>query len=116
MLVKIIGTFFASKTLNTPEDVAGYLPAFTNLDVPTLLKLYPDRDPNFSSPYGSGSGTTPGTGAEYKRAASILGDVLMLGPRRLFQSRAAAKGTKTYGYIFSDPQDIPLVAGGGGTY
>ena len=42
-------------------------------DLQKLLELYPD-DPALGSPFGTGNNTF-GAGAEYKRAAAIIGDV-----------------------------------------
>jgi hypothetical protein len=98
-----IGTYFAPKNVNSESQIIADLPNWTKIDPKQLIALYPNNNGNFSSPYGSGTGSGSGqNGPTFKRESSILGDIIMLAPARQFLSRAADKGTKVYGYLFSD--------------
>jgi hypothetical protein len=63
-----------------------------------LLQLYP-QDPAQGSPYDTGTqnALTP----EFKRMASILGDLVFQAPRRLFLNTVAAE-QNTWSYCTSD--------------
>jgi hypothetical protein len=89
--------------VNSESQIIADLPNWTKIDPKQLVALYPNNNGNFSSPYGSGTGSGSGqNGPTFKRESSILGDIIMLAPARQFLSRAADKGTKVYGYLFSD--------------
>ncbi|KDQ18084.1 hypothetical protein BOTBODRAFT_549180 [Botryobasidium botryosum FD-172 SS1] len=88
------GTIFIPNP-QTPADVVAFftaqLPGLTfNINDITafksLLALYPDN-PAAGSPYGTGNETF-GRSAEYKRAASIYGDLIFEAPRRDFLRHA----------------------------
>jgi hypothetical protein len=78
------GTIFVNGTaMNTEQDIINWLTArfpglyFSITDVPAvreLLKHYP-TDPAAGSPYGTGDETF-GQGPQYKRFASLFGDLL----------------------------------------
>ncbi|KAJ6469165.1 esterase 1, partial [Mycena vitilis] len=88
----------------------------------TLLGLYPD-DPALGSPFNTGNDTF-GFSGEYKRAAALLGDLLIQAPRRSWSQTASDRGTKVFSYLFVDPQpenpsylvahlsELPYVYGG----
>ncbi|KAJ7889615.1 esterase 1 [Mycena leptocephala] len=54
-------------------------------------------------PFNTGTDTF-GFSSEYKRAAALLGDVLIQAPRRFWSQTASAGGTTVYSYMFIDPQ------------
>ncbi|KAJ6535180.1 esterase 1 [Mycena sp. CBHHK59/15] len=68
----------------------------------TLLTLYPDI-PALGCPFDTGNDTF-GYSSEYKRAAALLGDLLIQAPRRRWSQTASAQGTKVFSYMFTDPQ------------
>ncbi|KAJ7430414.1 esterase 1 [Mycena galericulata] len=67
-----------------------------------LLSLYPD-DPALGCPFDTGNDTF-GFSPEYKRAAALVGDLVIQAPRRFWSRAASEAGTKVYSYIFTDPQ------------
>ncbi|KAJ7216322.1 esterase 1 [Mycena pura] len=79
----------------------GGAPALANA-IGTLLELYPD-DPALGCPFGTGNNTF-GFSSEYKRAAALLGDLLIQAPRRSWSQTASQQGTTVYSYLFTDPQ------------
>ncbi|KAI0322476.1 Carboxylesterase [Amylostereum chailletii] len=87
--------------------VANYTPSprgnvTLKVGVEILVFLYPD-DPAEGSPYGTGN-TTLGMGAQFKRAASIVGDLIFQGQRRIWSQTASSRGTKSYAYVFTENQ------------
>ncbi|CAE6511142.1 unnamed protein product [Rhizoctonia solani] len=78
--------------------------------VKELLSLYP-TSPAAGSPYGTGNETF-GRGAQYKRFASLFGDLTFQAPRRDFLRSAAKFGVPTWSYIFKERSlDYPLEYG-----
>ncbi|KAG9124351.1 hypothetical protein FRC07_011950 [Ceratobasidium sp. 392] len=104
------GTIFVNGTsLNTEQDIVNWATAhFTGLDtgitnetaVRELLKYYPD-DPAAGSPYGTDNETF-GQGAQYKRYASMVGDLIFQAPRRDHLRKTAKFGVKSWSYIFAE--------------
>ncbi|CAE6402436.1 unnamed protein product [Rhizoctonia solani] len=68
--------------------------------VKELLSLYP-TSPAAGSPYGTGNETF-GRGAQYKRFASLFGDLAFQAPRRDFLRSAIKFGSPTWSYIFKE--------------
>ncbi|KAF8608509.1 alpha/beta-hydrolase [Ceratobasidium sp. AG-I] len=101
--------FFNTASPNNEQDVinmlAGWFPGFSSDNSSTLLRellQYYPASPDAGSPYGTGNETF-GQGAQYKRVASILGDIAFQAPRR-DQLRAAIKfGVKARSYVMSEP-------------
>ncbi|KAG8718942.1 hypothetical protein FRC08_004014 [Ceratobasidium sp. 394] len=104
------GTLFVNGTsMNSEQDIINWATArFTGLDtgitnktaVRELLKHYPD-DPAAGSPYGTGNETF-GQGAQYKRYASMLNDLLFQAPRRDHLRTATNFGVKSWSYMFTE--------------
>ncbi|KAG8710874.1 hypothetical protein FRC09_020891 [Ceratobasidium sp. 395] len=104
------GTLFVNGgSLNTEQDIFNWATAhFTGLNtgitnetaVRELLKYYP-ADPAAGSPYGTGNNTF-GQGDEYKRYASIIGDLLFQAPRRNHLKIATSFGVRTWSYIMAE--------------
>ncbi|KAK7041835.1 hypothetical protein VNI00_009124 [Paramarasmius palmivorus] len=69
-----------------------------------ILQLYPDV-PALGSPFNTGNETF-GLPTGYKRLAAIYGDVAFQSQRRLWQQTAANAGVKSFGYLFTQPNDI----------
>ncbi|CAE6417154.1 unnamed protein product [Rhizoctonia solani] len=65
-----------------------------------LLGLY-STSPADGSPYGTGNETF-GRGAQYKRFASLFGDLGFQAPRRDFLRSSRKYGTPTWSYIFKE--------------
>ncbi|KAG8728965.1 hypothetical protein FRC11_009813, partial [Ceratobasidium sp. 423] len=61
-----------------------------------LLKYYP-ADPSAGSPYNTGNDTF-GKAAQYKRAASVIGDLVFDAPRRDFLQVATKLGVSAWSY------------------
>ncbi|KAF8608522.1 alpha/beta-hydrolase [Ceratobasidium sp. AG-I] len=109
------GTIFTTNP-NTTSDVVSFLTAqlpgltfgITNTTtVNQLLNYYP-TDPSAGSPYNTGNNTF-GRSAQYKRAASVIGDVLFEAPRRDFLKVATSLNVPAWSYQFAqtgldDPQ------------
>ncbi|KAJ1304675.1 hypothetical protein OPQ81_005814 [Rhizoctonia solani] len=68
--------------------------------VKELLSLYP-TSPAAGSPYGTGNETF-GRGAQYKRFASLFGDLAFQAPRRDFLRTAIKFGAPSWSYIFKE--------------
>ncbi|KAG8776403.1 hypothetical protein FRC12_000921 [Ceratobasidium sp. 428] len=100
------GTWFTSNP-ETEEDIVTFLTAAYpgqdyELDVNAtrkLLSFYPD-DITEGSPYNTGNETF-GRNKEYKRAASLIGDLCCTAPRRHFTHNAVARGQPVWSYLFS---------------
>ena len=67
-----------------------------------ILELYPNV-PALGSPFGTGNETF-GLDPVYKQASAILGDLTFTSLRRQLAQVNARHGTKTYAYLFTDPQ------------
>ncbi|KAF9265365.1 carotenoid ester lipase precursor [Marasmius fiardii PR-910] len=90
------GTVFALSSLNvtTDDDVREYLktvllpPDVSDEDVSEIMRVYP-ADPSQGSPYNTGplNAITP----QFKRLASIQGDVVFQGPRRFLLQSLSGK-------------------------
>lgn len=81
---------------------AGGASAAQQTQIDALIQLYPD-DPAQGSPYGTGSNIF-GLGSEYKRAASMAGDIWFHSIRRAWNQAASAQGVPVFAYLFTDPQ------------
>ncbi|KAG8712189.1 hypothetical protein FRC08_014920 [Ceratobasidium sp. 394] len=105
------GTVFVNGTVaNTEQDIINWVTArFPGLNfgvsnitaVKELLKYYPNAQAA-GSPYNTGNETF-GQGAQYKRFASIVGDVAFQAPRRDHLKTANKFGVKTWSYMMSEP-------------
>ncbi|KAJ8074545.1 hypothetical protein PM082_015447 [Marasmius tenuissimus] len=107
--VKDEGTIFINKT--TPETEKNvtdwllfqepglYFGISNETAVAELLKLYP-ADPAAGSPYGTGSETF-GVAAQYKRLASLVGDLIFEASRRDHVRTATKDGVDVWSYFFN---------------
>ncbi|KAG9118566.1 hypothetical protein FRC07_006866, partial [Ceratobasidium sp. 392] len=68
--------------------------------VKELLKFYP-IDPAAGSPYGTGNETF-GLAAQYKRLASVVGDLIFQASRRDFLRTATKFGVKAWSGLFTE--------------
>jgi len=109
------GTAFTPHALASVADLELFLLALYNPETSSddaaitaeLLQLYPDMNSEFSSPYGTGAAPNPGFGAEFKRGASILGDLAFLALRRDFIDKSTThKHTRSYAYLFADAEAV----------
>ena len=75
-----------------------YYPNITDSDMNQILYLYPD-DPTQGAPYGTGNlyQITP----QWKRAASLLGDIALVAVRKAFTQTMAALGAPVWAYCTS---------------
>ncbi|KAL0959989.1 hypothetical protein HGRIS_011646 [Hohenbuehelia grisea] len=100
------GTTLSPSTLNSDTDFVNYIqalfPTATSTAITDTTTLYPD-DPTVGSPYNTGTNTF-GLSSQYKRIASLIGDVFYVAGNRRFKVSAAAASVPVYGYRFSDPQ------------
>ncbi|QRW13402.1 carbohydrate esterase family 10 protein [Ceratobasidium sp. AG-Ba] len=104
------GTVFLNGTsMNTEQDIINWLTVrlpglyfgMSNVTaIQELLKLYP-TDPAVGSPYGTGNDTF-GQGAQYKRASSVLGDLIFQASRRDHHTTATKFGVKTWSYVMKE--------------
>ncbi|CAE6503840.1 unnamed protein product [Rhizoctonia solani] len=107
------GTLFVdgpATSINTDQDIINWLTArfpglyfgISNITaIEELLKLYP-TSPAAGSPYGTGNDTF-GRGAQYKRFASLLGDLAFQAPRRDHLDSATKFGVQSWSYILKEP-------------
>ncbi|KAK1219421.1 hypothetical protein PQX77_017855 [Marasmius sp. AFHP31] len=107
--VKDEGTVFINQT--TPETEKNvtdwllfqepglYFGISNETAVAELLKLYP-ADPAAGSPYGTGDETF-GAAAQYKRLASLVGDLIFEASRRDFVRTATKDGVDVWSYSFN---------------
>lgn len=120
------GTYFAPHTFNNQTSLSTWLRAIyfsnpnTSLNESTalmnqVLDAYPD-DPRVGSPYhAAGASLTNrffGTTNQYKRAASIYGDIRYQSNRRLWLSAFTTNNAnKAYSYIYAqdNPRDLPSI-------
>jgi acetylcholinesterase len=83
---------------------------FTSSQVDSIMSLYPNI-PSEGVPYGRyGNETFPDYGTQWRRVASIFGDVLFIGPCRLFSNISSFTGNqRVYRYRFNttDPSFDP---------
>ncbi|KAI0052988.1 esterase 1 [Auriscalpium vulgare] len=110
-----VPTSFSNETVLAEWFVANYTPSplgpiTLGVGADILLALYPD-DPSQGSPFNTGNNTF-GFQPTFKRAAAIFGDMSFQAQRRLWTRTAAVKGTKVYGYLFTDPQTMGAPAVG----
>ncbi|RDW95007.1 hypothetical protein BP5796_00770 [Coleophoma crateriformis] len=98
------GASFTPTTINTDEEFVAYLESdgisSDNSTLAILQALYPDI-PEIGIPatfHGR-----PGTdlGLQFKRAASVIGDILMHAPRRYTNQMWAAHNVTSYSYRFN---------------
>ncbi|KAF8671790.1 Extracellular triacylglycerol lipase precursor [Rhizoctonia solani] len=108
-VVKDEGTVFINQTTpQTDKDVADWLlyqaPGLyfgvnNETAVQELLQFYP-ADPAAGSPYGTGSETF-GVAAQYKRLASLVGDIIFQASRRDHVRSATKDGVKVWSYFLN---------------
>ncbi|KAI0068784.1 esterase 1 [Artomyces pyxidatus] len=112
------GTAFAPTGISTQSALSSYFasnytpsplgPFALDAAIAGIFALYPDI-PSLGSPYGTGNNTF-GLPAEFKHAASIGADLSFHSQRRLWARILSQRGTKFYGYLFTDPsEDNPEV-------
>ncbi|EUC64210.1 carboxylesterase [Rhizoctonia solani AG-3 Rhs1AP] len=101
------GTLFTTNP-STTQDVISFLttqlPGLTfgitnETVVEQLLNYYP-TDPSAGSPYNTGNNTF-GKAAQYKRAASVVGDLVFEAARRDFLQTATGLGIPSWSYQFA---------------
>ncbi|KAG8780522.1 hypothetical protein FRC12_022898 [Ceratobasidium sp. 428] len=105
------GPLFLNVTsINTEQDIINWITArfpglyfsISNVTaIRELLKFYP-TDPAAGSPYGTGNETF-GQGAQYKRAASIIGDLTFGSSSRDHHATANKFGVKSWSYVMCEP-------------
>ncbi|KAJ8473164.1 hypothetical protein ONZ45_g16397 [Pleurotus djamor] len=121
----IAGTVLDEATVFTPRNIvtedqlraaiiANYTPSpsgarILSADATTLLQLYPDN-PALGSPFNTGDQTF-GLSSQFKRASALFGDLSFQSQRRAWIQTASNAGVKTFGYLFTDPQQGPPVSG-----
>ncbi|EPS37896.1 hypothetical protein H072_8517 [Dactylellina haptotyla CBS 200.50] len=104
------GASFGQIGANTTEDIAVYLAATTKFKpamIQRLLELYPENESvppanNFTGP-DAHDATVNGTalyGAQYHRAAAIIGDYFFIANRRYVAEQLAAQGVPVWSYRF----------------
>ncbi|KAJ7754123.1 extracellular triacylglycerol lipase precursor [Mycena olivaceomarginata] len=104
------GVFSATPSILYAQGNLSHIPFITGdvLDeelsdqIDKLLVLYPD-DPALGSPYNTGNETF-GLDSGWKRAASLVGDLVFHSTRRMFLQAAASRGSKVYSYLLTQPQ------------
>lgn len=109
------GTLFAANASTTQEVVnfsmsrrPGLTFGFTNLTaVEQLLTYYPE-DPAAGSPYGT-DGELFGRPQQYKRLASLIGDILFQAPHRDHLRTATQLGVNAWSFTFA--QFLPTTLG-----
>lgn len=104
------GTLFSLNNLNvtTETDFRNYLgntifPGISSSQLDRLVELYPS-DPSAGSPYDTGilNAITP----QFKRIASILGDMMFQAPRRFFLQHTSQK-QNTWAFLSKRMKDLP---------
>ncbi|ESK83717.1 extracellular triacylglycerol lipase precursor [Moniliophthora roreri MCA 2997] len=111
------GTIFTPQNITGPEDTLRRLfdafapspagdKALENA-IAKVIDIYTD-DPSVGSPFGTGNQTF-GLNPEYKRYASILGDLIQNSERRLFARKTNEASVPMYAYQFSDPDAVKVV-------
>ncbi|KAG8735888.1 hypothetical protein FRC10_010030 [Ceratobasidium sp. 414] len=106
------GTWFVNNP-QTPSDIISFLAevqpaqafALDSSATTQLLKFYPD-DLSAGSPYGTGNETF-GRARKYKRAASLVGDLVFTTPRRMFIRDAVSRNRQVWSYLFTQPTTGP---------
>ncbi|KAG8691648.1 hypothetical protein FRC08_010116 [Ceratobasidium sp. 394] len=101
------GTIFTTNPGTTSEVVTfltAQLPGLTfgvtNTAVVNKLLSYYPADPSAGSPYNTGDDTF-GKAAQYKRAASVIGDLVFDAPRRDFLQVATSLNVPVWSYQFA---------------
>ncbi|KAG8776404.1 hypothetical protein FRC12_000922 [Ceratobasidium sp. 428] len=110
------GTWFVNDP-ETPADIVSFLatslPAQAYALNPSatkeLLRYYPDSLAA-GSPYRTGNEIF-GRAREYKRAASLVGDLVFTAPRRHFIQNAVSQNQRVWSYRFAQPTTEPAVYG-----
>ncbi|GAA95665.1 hypothetical protein E5Q_02322 [Mixia osmundae IAM 14324] len=98
-------TMYVSTNTNSDSgvkvDIEALVPGnrtYIRMAEPYILQRYPDV-PSLGSPYNTGSQLF-GMGSQFKRAASIAGDITFESPRRAL-AIAASKNAAVYAYTYS---------------
>jgi len=106
------GTIFALPSTAVTTDAefiqyieSNYFPGASMDELNKIMAAYPD-DPSQGSPFGTGSenALTP----QYKRLASILGDIIFQAPRR-FLLQNAAHTENTWAYLYQRGSSTPFL-------
>ncbi|KAJ7151204.1 Alpha/Beta hydrolase protein [Mycena filopes] len=110
------GTYFANPLVNSTAQIKTFLVANYSTSakpskalesaVDRLLELYPNI-PALGSPYNTGNEMF-GFNSQFKRLASIMGDLMVTSQRREWINTASEVGVKTFGYLFTDPGAPPI--------
>ncbi|KAG8736486.1 hypothetical protein FRC12_017581 [Ceratobasidium sp. 428] len=105
------GPLFLNVTsINTEQDIINWITArfpglyfsISNVTaIRELLEFYP-TDPAVGSPYGTGNEMF-GQGAQYKRAASIIGDLTFGSSSRDHHATVNKFGVKSWPYVMCEP-------------
>ncbi|QRV90072.1 carbohydrate esterase family 10 protein [Ceratobasidium sp. AG-Ba] len=115
------GTWFVNNP-STPAEITEFLAAdltasafnMNSSMTDPLLAFYPD-DISAGSPYGTGNETF-GRAKEFKRIASLVGDLAFNAPRRAFIQQAAARRQKIWQRSYLFTQQSPSAPPGWGVY
>ncbi|KAF9019189.1 alpha/beta-hydrolase [Hymenopellis radicata] len=106
--------FFALLTTSPIDSTANGLRHISADSATKVLELYPN-DPSLGCPYGTGDGGVNFTehGLQYKRSASLAGDIVMHAPRR-HQCEVMTNWSQiAYSYRFNTrPERIPFALTG----
>ncbi|KAF9484148.1 triacylglycerol lipase 3 [Pholiota conissans] len=108
------GTLLTPQGTNSPNQINAVLTAImtpsetANLGetVQEIDELYPDT-PALGSPFGTGNNTF-GLNGEFKRFASVFGDLLFQSSRRTFAQNASDAGIPVFAYLFTDPDAVVM--------
>ncbi|THH14881.1 hypothetical protein EW146_g5513 [Bondarzewia mesenterica] len=101
------GTSFFPTSVSTTNELQDWIFRYytpsqegsVTLEIATAVLLALYEDPSMRSPFGTGNQTF-GLSMDFKR----VGDLWFQGQRRIWTKTAATIGTRTYGYLFTDPQ------------
>ncbi|KAF8303314.1 carotenoid ester lipase precursor [Clavulina sp. PMI_390] len=106
------GTLFVLTAANVTTDeefetymTEWFLPDGTPEQVAAVLEAYP-QDPTQGSPYDTGYAND--ISPQYKRGASVLGDLVFQGPRRWFLQHIASK-QNAWSFSYKRSKDIPIL-------
>lgn len=100
------GCTFATRGLNTEEELWKSMISYRRYNIRPpmarkLLELYPD-DPATQPPYYLNPDPVvfPEQGLQWRRAAAIEGDMVMIAPRRRVAEQMTSVGAPVYSYRF----------------
>lgn len=109
------GCTFATKGLDTEDELWKSMLSYRNYNIrppmaKKLLELYPD-DPANEPPYYLNPDPVvfPDNGLQWRRAAAIEGDMVMIAGRRRVSQQLTAAGAPVYSYRFDTLAVSPQV-------